>query len=465
MLERLCPALCDEVTGSKGSAGILRRIEASNSFLIALDNRREWYRYHHLFRDLLRNELLITDPDRAVDANRRAAAWLRGRGETSEAILHTIAAGDSADAVEMVAASWWPLAHAGGHQTVQGWLEALPREVHQSDARLCVASAVTAIGSGRLDEVAPWIELASKTPAAGPFYDGFSSGVAAAGCLRSVNNWLIGDLRSCRDSALSAIDRSAEPSPWDAVTCTWLGASTFWLGERDEGIDRLEAALELCRSARFPAGDGGVSARAARRLGGATAVACLGMLGLIYLIEGDLDRAQERTAAALALSNDAGLQESWFNAAAHTAHAGLLTHAGRTDDARKELDRALEVARRGSGPIEMIHALVARGMAARADGERETARAFLGEARSLLLSCPDPGAVVSSLVSKAEATCPEAIALPSRRSLWSKTSAHANSTCCGCSAVTSHSGRSAMPCSFRSTPSRHTRRASIGSSA
>src|SRR4029079_12037452 len=77
VLERLCPSLCDAVTRTGGAARLLRQIEVSNAFLIALDARREWFRYHHLFRDLLRNELLFTDPDRAADANRRAGRWLR----------------------------------------------------------------------------------------------------------------------------------------------------------------------------------------------------------------------------------------------------------------------------------------------------------------------------------------------------------------------------------------------------
>ena len=80
VLDRLCAPLCDQVVGGAGSAAVLRDIERSNSFLIALDNRREWYRYHHLFRELLRNELLSTDPAAAATANRRAATWLRGRG-------------------------------------------------------------------------------------------------------------------------------------------------------------------------------------------------------------------------------------------------------------------------------------------------------------------------------------------------------------------------------------------------
>ena len=114
-----------------------------------------------------------------MDANRRAAEWLRERGETSEAILHTIAAGDSAEAVELIASSWRP-SRTQAVTRPSRLVGALPREVHRGDARLCVASAVTAIGSGRVDEVAPWIELAAHASAAGPFYDGFASGAEAA---------------------------------------------------------------------------------------------------------------------------------------------------------------------------------------------------------------------------------------------------------------------------------------------
>ena len=125
------------------------------------------------------------------------------------------------------------------------------------------------------------------------------------------------------------------------------------------------------------------------------------MLALVHLAQGEADRARERTEAALELSSGAGLGEYWVNTAAHTARAGLLTRSGRAHEARAALDRALEVGRRGSGPVEMIHALVARGLV-EAEGDRVAARAFVAEARSTLMSCADPGPVVSLLVRNAE---------------------------------------------------------------
>ena len=143
-----------------------------------------------------------------------------------------------------------------------------------------------------------------------------------------------------------------------------------------------------------------------RRPGGATAIACLGLLALAYLREGDADKALDRSDAALTLSRSVGLEEYWINVDAHTARAGLLTHAGRLDEARAELDRALELGRRGSGPVETIHALVAHGLAAGAAGEDDVARASIAEARLLLTSCASPGPVVTTLVDDASARLP-----------------------------------------------------------
>ena len=251
VLDRLCAPLCDEVVGGTGSAAMLKDIEKANSFLLALDNRREWYRYHHLFRELMRNELLSTDPVGAAVANRRAAAWLRVHGWASEAISHLVAAGDVEEAGELIASSWLAFATSGRHETVRAWLGLLPAAVHDGDSRLCVAGALTAIGTGRLDDVGRWIDQAARAPAGGPFHDGFRSGVAAADCLRTVHSWLLGDLGACRAAGEAAIVHAEESSPWDGVTYTWLGAAQFWLGNSEEGVSAPREGLERSKAAGF----------------------------------------------------------------------------------------------------------------------------------------------------------------------------------------------------------------------
>src|SRR4029078_2475698 len=102
--------------------------------------------------------------------------------------------------------------------------------------------------------------------------------------------------------------------------------------------------LERLRVAAPQVGDAmassGGEVDAPRPTGGATTVACLGMLGLIHVLHGEFDTAQRYTDTALLMSRRSGLEEYWVNTAAHTAAGLLLTHAGRTDEARQALDRA-----------------------------------------------------------------------------------------------------------------------------
>ena len=387
VLDRLCAPLCDQVVGGAGSATVLRDIERSNSFLIALDNRREWYRYHHLFRELLLNELLSTDPAAAATANRRAAIWLRGRGLVSEAISHLVAAGEVEEAGELIASSWLRVASSGEHETVRTWLGLLPPAVHEGDSRLCVASALVAIVTGRLDEVGLWIDQAAQAPAGGPFYDGFSSGAAAADCLRTLHAWLLGDLTACRAAGEAAILGAEERSPWDAVTYTWLGASLFWLGHEKEGQAALREAVERCRTASFRP----------------PWIHCLSMLSLTHHLQGDQNAARAFSEEALAMSAKAGLNEySRLTAAAHITRAGSLTGTGRAEEAWEELQRVVEVAHRGSGPVEIAHAHVGLSMAAQATGDAAAARAFLDDARSLIGASPHPGPVITAFLHRAE---------------------------------------------------------------
>jgi LuxR family transcriptional regulator, maltose regulon positive regulatory protein len=232
VLDRLSAPLCDAVTGREGSAPILKEIENSNYFLVPLDSRREWYRYHHLFGELLRDELRQTYPERETDAHRRAAAWWLERGSISEAIHHSIEAGDVSRAVDLVARWWQPVVWSGGDHTVQQWLEELPGEAYDRDARLCAARAAVAISLGQLDEAPLWIEAAARAPAGGPFH-GFDSGAHAVSTLSALHRWLVGDLGRSRAAAAEALERSGGA---DSVALLLLGAATYWLEERDEGI-------------------------------------------------------------------------------------------------------------------------------------------------------------------------------------------------------------------------------------
>src|SRR6185295_15057102 len=94
ILGRLSGPLCDAVTGEAGGRAMLEALDRGNLFLVPLDDRRRWYRYHHLFSDMLRARLLDEQPGLVPELHRRASHWYEQNGELSQAIGHALAAAD-----------------------------------------------------------------------------------------------------------------------------------------------------------------------------------------------------------------------------------------------------------------------------------------------------------------------------------------------------------------------------------
>ena len=108
VLDTMCGPLCDAATGRQGSAEALVELERANLFLIPLDDRREWYRYHELFADVLRNRLLQCDPELARAVHQRASEWLGREGDRHEAVRHAVAARALESATTLVLEDWRP---------------------------------------------------------------------------------------------------------------------------------------------------------------------------------------------------------------------------------------------------------------------------------------------------------------------------------------------------------------------
>ncbi|MDQ5818576.1 MAG: helix-turn-helix transcriptional regulator, partial [Actinomycetota bacterium] len=143
VLERMSASLCDSLTSRNDGQQMLERLEHENLFVIALDDERQWYRYHHLFADVLRSRLHGEQPERIRELHRRAAAWYERNGWTSEAIRHALAAQDhdrAADLVEDVARKMW---FRGEVMTLLGWLEALPEETRRRRPQLLFQYSAT----------------------------------------------------------------------------------------------------------------------------------------------------------------------------------------------------------------------------------------------------------------------------------------------------------------------------------
>jgi LuxR family maltose regulon positive regulatory protein len=140
-LGRMCGPLCDAVTGRPVGQATLERLEHANLFIVPLDDERRWYRYHHLFADVLRQRLRQVRPDLVPKLHRRASAWFERQGLETEAIQHALAAADWERATRQLVHFLPPVAFSGQFHTALSWLDALPDTLVSSNPSLSVYHA------------------------------------------------------------------------------------------------------------------------------------------------------------------------------------------------------------------------------------------------------------------------------------------------------------------------------------
>jgi len=161
ILDRMNGPLCNALTGRTDGQAALEELERANLFLVPLDDERQWYRYHHLFGDLLRVRLMQTQADLAPQLHSRASAWYESAGFAEEAIAHALAGKDWERAANLVESH---AGHTSVHNlvTLSGWIEALPVESVQSRPWLCVYRAWTHYWTGRREQVEEHLQMAEQ---------------------------------------------------------------------------------------------------------------------------------------------------------------------------------------------------------------------------------------------------------------------------------------------------------------
>ena len=308
ILSRLSGPLCDAVTRRDGGKAMLEALDRGNLFLVPLDDRREWYRYHHLFADVLLARLLDEQPDQVPDLHRRASEWYEQNGELSEAIRHALAGGDFERAADLIEVAIPALRRGRQEVTLRRWLETLPDELIRARPVLNVGYVGALMVSGELDGV--------------------------EGRLLDAERWL--------DASAGAMEGPDVPS-----------AATVVVDE--EQLRRLPAEIAIYRAALARAlGDVAGTVTYARRaldllrdddhLGRGAAA---GFLGLVHWTSGDLEAAHQSWATAMASLLKAGHVSDAIGCS--IALADIRTVQGRLREATSIYERGLELA---AGPGE-----------------------------------------------------------------------------------------------------------------
>jgi LuxR family transcriptional regulator, maltose regulon positive regulatory protein len=406
VLERLTGELCDAVTGRPGSQAMLQDIERAGLFLVPLDEVRGWWRYHHLFADLLRARLQAERPGRAVALHRAAAAWCEEHDLADDAVRHALAAGDTAWAARLVERHVETLLGRSEGVTLRRWLSALPTQSVRARPRLCLARAYGAAMGFQVEAVEALLDDAERAfavsgdepyePSLGPPQgDSVLANVPAGiAFLRASLARLRGDALLAADHNRQALAQLGEDDWLMRSFVRWNQAAVDWLGGRLGPAERGLAGVLAERRA--------AAEEAVRRVGGELTEVLhaaeggtkffAGFLPMRVRYDlGEVQRAQGNLNAALATCRQAldVAGENGQTALMGPAHVGLAQVLYE----QNELTAALDHATRGAAlcrqlaftpPLATGLAVVAR--IRHAQGDAAGALEAMGEAAQVDLS-------------------------------------------------------------------------------
>jgi LuxR family transcriptional regulator, maltose regulon positive regulatory protein len=377
VLDQMCGRLCDAVVGTEGSARDLAKIERASLFLVPLDRQRVWYRYHRLFRDVLRRELAEREPDLVPVLHARAADWFEAYGDPESALEHVLAAGDVRRAARIVTAIALPTYDSGRVVAVERWLAPFDDPI-----LLKRFPAVALVGAwihtrrGRAADAERWLGLAERGLTGAKGFRGTAAQRAWISVIRAgLGRQGVHGLMADAESALAGLARD---NPIRPTALTALAAGYMLLGQNEQADAVFaEAATE------------------AARLGSTdTLVLALAERSILAARRDDAAEAERLAHEACELAENGGLSGYVTTAIARAASARAALRQGRWDEALDDLDRMRELSLAQSAGVVPWFAIQTRIEFARAYlalRETATVRALLGEIHELLREHPYVG--------------------------------------------------------------------------
>jgi LuxR family transcriptional regulator, maltose regulon positive regulatory protein len=351
-LDRVNGDLADLLTGASGGERVLQDLEEANAFVVSLDAARSWFRYHHLFAELLQLELRRTQPEEVAALHKQAAGWLAGHGYPVEAIRHAQAARDWVLAARLLA-DHWPALYLGGQDaTVHALLAGFPVHTSDADAELAAVAASDELARGSLEAAERYLGLAERESQSVP--EGRRGparvllGVVQLLLARQQGNLSAAVEQAQRLQALAEAPDAAQPGLGDelrAFALVKIGDSETWAGRLDQAESHLERGVAL-----------------ARRIGRSY----LEFMGLADQAEIELNRpcfpqAAQRSRQAIDLAERHGWADDPAACTAFMTMGAALAWQGRLDEAEAWVQRAERTMRSEANPAVAMGAHYVRG--------------------------------------------------------------------------------------------------------
>jgi LuxR family maltose regulon positive regulatory protein len=327
VVDRVCGGLADALTGAHDGGSTLRHLEHEGALIVGLDRRGHWFRYHGLFRELLRARLDQSPPGLRADLHARAGTWLAANGCGREALPHIVAAEPTDALVRLLGDRWLDVVlEAPAVETVVRAARHLG-----GDARLRVAAAGTCLEAGEVAQAEAMLKELGDAPA---------DVTALAQLFRARAR---GDAEGARRAASGEAEERPADTARRAIGQAHLGAVEFACGDTRAAADDLEAGIALAREVQSEA----------------LLVACLGRAAALEVAEGRLWRAERAAHSALALAD--GRSRRWSAGATWACAALAAVHWLRDEQDRAEARADLaSVAAHSSG--EMLAARAVRAV-------------------------------------------------------------------------------------------------------
>lgn len=391
ILKQLTGPLCDALTGQDDGLATLEMLDHANLFIVPLDNERRWYRYHHLFADLLRQRLHQTQPDQEPILHLRASEWYEKHGFTEQSIEHSLRAGDFDRAAYLAELAWPKMHRSYKGVTWLRWVEAFPDELVRARPVLSTGYGWSLIDSGdlegadlRLRDAERWLDAKTgiqeqpEAPSVHPVEPDEQALRSLAASIANARAYLtqaLGDVASTEKYTQRALDLLPEDDYFERGLSAILQGFAYWssgsLEAAHRAISQAISNMQMLGKPRF-------------------IISFTSYLADILVAQGRLNETKKTYLQLLELANGGGEPELKEMAVVHLGLSELYLERGDLQAARQHLQRSKELGELPAFPPWYRHWVLAQVRIKEIEGDLDGIFKDINESRRLYYRHPIP---------------------------------------------------------------------------